>query len=100
MKKKILAVVLGSILLLSGCGKTIVNEQGETVRQFGDFIEISKVDYKDQSGNCGYQYIVYDRCTKVVYVMISASYRLSMSPYYIINENGEPEIAVFGENYK
>ena len=48
------------------------------------------------------QYFVYDKTTKIVYVAQgSDSYGgvSGITPYYVLDENGKPEIAIYGENY-
>lgn len=42
---------------------------------------------------------MYDKDTKIVYVYTERSYSTSTMPYYVLDENGKPEIAVYGENY-
>ena len=44
--------------------------------------------------------LLYDPETKVVYMYICTLNRAGISPYYIIGENGKPEIAMYGVNYK
>ncbi len=46
--------------------------------------------------------LVYDPNTKVVYMMANEIYHsgtVSLSPYYIVNDEGKAEIAVLGKNY-
>ena len=45
------------------------------------------------------QIFMYDKDTKIVYVYTERSYSTSTMPYYVLDENGKPEIAVYGENY-
>lgn len=92
--KKILCILLCIILclLVSACEK-ITDENGvERNIEYG-LIEVGKV-----SGN-GYSVICYDPATKICYLVVSVPYKYGISPYYIINESGEPEIAVYGVNY-
>ena len=37
--------------------------------------------------------------TKIVYVLASGDVDRGITPYYVLDENGTPEIAIYGENY-
>lgn len=42
----------------------------------------------------------YDINTNIVYVkLVSSLRRESLSPYYVVNEDGEAEVAILGKNY-
>ena len=99
--KKLLIGLLVSGLALSftGCGDKAVNDKGEKVQSFGHFIEINKTYVTSSNGYIYSQYFVYDKTTKIVYVLQDSSCYGGIIPYYILNENGKPEIAVYGENY-
>ena len=99
--KKLLIGLLVSGLTLSftGCGDKVVNDKGEKVQSFGQFIEIKRNHYVDSRANATDQIFMYDKDTKIVYVYTERSYSTSTMPYYVLNENGKPEIAVYGENY-
>ena len=99
--KKLLIGLLVSGLALSftGCGDKVINDKGEKVSTYGQFIEIKRNSYTDNSGNSVNQTFMYDKDTKIVYVYTERSYSTSTMPYYVLNENGKPEIAVYGENY-
>ena len=99
--KKLLIGLLVSGLALSftGCGDKVVNDKGEKVQSFGQFIEINKTSIVLSDGYTVDQYFVYDKTTKIVYVLQDSSCYSGIAPYYILNENGKPEIAVYGENY-
>lgn len=100
--KKLLIGLLVSGLALSftGCvGDEVINEKGEKVSSYGQFIEIKRNHYTDSRGNATYQIFMYDKDTKIVYVYTERSYSTSTMPYYALDENGKPEIAVYGENY-
>ena len=99
--KKLLIGLLVSGLVLSctGCGDKVVNDKGEKVQSFGQFIEINKTDVTSSNGYRFSQYFVYDKTTKIVYVLQDSSCYGGITPYYILDENGKPEIAVYGENY-
>lgn len=102
--KKLLIGLLVSGLTLSftGCGDKVINDKGEKVQSFGQFIEIKKTKIASNDGYIFNQYFVYDKTTKIVYV-VQGSDRYGgiggITPYYILDENGKPEIAVYGENY-
>lgn len=100
MKIKNLTVGLlmaGLALSFTGCGDKVVNDKGEKVQSFGQFIEINKTDVSN-----GYrfsQYFVYDKTTKIVYVLQGSEHYSGITPYYVLDENGKPEIAIYGKNY-
>ena len=99
--KKLLIGLLVSGLALSftGCGDKVVNDKGEKVQSFGQFIEINKTDVTSSNGYRSSQYFVYDKTTKIVYVLQGSEHYSGITPYYVFNENDKPEIAVYGENY-
>ena len=103
MKIKNLIVLLlmaGLALSFTGCvGDEVINEKGEKVSSYGQFIEIKRNHYTDSNTNATDQIFMYDKDTKIVYVYTERSYSTSTMPYYVLNENGKPEIAVYGENY-
>ncbi len=93
--KKILLVISLLILVftLTGC-MTVTDDTGvERNIEYG-LITIDKV-----SGNGCFE-ICYDPTTKICYMKIIGVYRLGVSPYYIIGNDGKPEIAIYGVNYK
>lgn len=98
--KKLLIGLLVSGLTLSfaGCGDKVINDKGEKVQSFGQFIEINRTDI-NLSGYTLSQYFIYDKTTKIVYVLQDTSCYSGITPYYVLNENGKPEIAIYGENY-
>lgn len=96
MNKKIILCIclVGMLLMLVGCeNHTITDDFGyERVMKYGLVVIRS---YED-----GKQEICYDPATKVCYLKLWNEYRLAISPYYIIGEDGKPEIAVYGVNFK
>ena len=48
---------------------------------------------------CGNVRIVYDMQTRIMYQIVIDGNRMAMSEYYI-NNNNNPEIAIYGYNYK
>lgn len=102
MKIKNLIVGLlmaGLTLSFTGCGDKEINDSGEKVQSFGQFIEIKKTRITPCDGRILSQYFVYDKTTKIVYVVQSPDRYSGITPYYVLDENGKPEIAVYGENY-
>lgn len=99
--KKLLIGLLVSGLALSftGCGDKVINNNGEKVSSYGQFIEIKRNSYTDNGGNMVYQTFMYDKDTKIVYVYTESSYSTSTMTYYVLDENSKPEIAIYGENY-
>lgn len=88
----------GLALSFAGCGDKVINDKGEKVQSFGQFIEIKET----QIASNGYifnQYFVYDKTTKIVYVLQGLKNFSGITPYYVLDENGKPEIAIYGENY-
>ena len=65
--KKLLIGLLVSGLALSftGCGDKVVNDKGEKVQSFGQFIEINKTPIASSDGYVFNQYFVYDKTTKI-----------------------------------
>lgn len=101
MKIKNLIVVLlmaGLALSFAGCGDKVINDKGEKVQSFGQFIEINRTKI-NLSGYTLSQYFIYDKTTKIVYVLQDSSWYSGITPYYVLNENGKPEIAIYGGNY-
>ena len=93
--KKILLVISLLILVftLTGC-MTVTDDNGvERNVEYG-LVTLSKV-----SRNGDFE-ICYDPTTKICYMKLSSIYRLGVSPYYIIGNDGKPEIAIYGVNYK
>ena len=103
MKIKNLIVGLlmaGLTLSFTGCGgDEVINEKGEKVQSFGQFIEINKTSIVLSDGYTVDQYFVYDKTTKVVYVLQGLKNFSGITTYYVLDKNGKPEIAVYGENY-
>lgn len=99
--KKLLIGLLISGLALSftGCGDKTINDKGEEVYSFGKFIEIKSYEFITSYSNQYVQHFVYDKDTKIVYVLYEKPYGVATAPYYILDENGKPEIAIYGENY-
>lgn len=99
--KKLLIGLVATVLVISftGCGDKIINDNGEKVSVYGQFVEIKSNNYREESGDAVVQRFMYDKDTKIVYVYTEHVYSVSMTPYYALDENGKPEIAIYGENY-
>ena len=97
MKKIILVILLAAVLfIVAGCATKVVDEKGmEREIDYG-FIVVER--FYDRGDD--YCDLVYDPITKVCYIVINGFYRAGITPYYIIGEDGKPEIAVYGVNYK
>lgn len=91
-------LMVGLALSSTGCGDKVINDKGEKVQSFGQFIEINRTEI-NLSGYTLSQYFIYDKTTKIVYVLQNTSCYSGITPYYVLDENGKPEIAVYGENY-
>ena len=92
-------LVSGLALSFTGCGDKVVNDKGEKVQSFGQFIEIKETQIASSNGYIFSQYFVYDKTTKIVYVLQGSEHYSGITPYYVLNKNGKPEIAIYGENY-
>ena len=99
--KKLLIGLLVSGLAFSftGCGDEVINDNGEKVSSYGQFVEINKKNIVSSNGFTFIQYFVYDKTTKIVYVLQGLKNFSGIAPYYVLDENGKPEIAIYGENY-
>lgn len=97
MKKKICVLLIGVFLMFSafGCGKTAIDENGIEHPVFGRFITLNEEEYYDKSGKHHLQYIAYDKDTKIMYIIDSRSYGISISPFYVMNSENEPVIGVY-----
>jgi len=96
MKKKIALILLLVVLTvaLAGCVPTTVDSKGiERYVSYG-LIEVETL-YTDDGSTT----VVYDPRTMICYLKVSGYNRLGISTYYIIGEDGKPEIAVYGVNY-
>lgn len=94
-KKKMILLVcilLVAVCLLSGCVKTTDIYGNERVIEHG-LVQIGRID------GDGWTTIVYDPNTMICYMYMNGPYRAALSPYYVLDEDGYPEIAVYGVNY-
>lgn len=101
MHKKIVLVILLILILIitCSCGRTKVTDDTGQEREM--FYGLIIVDTLYDAGGMIEQtlYVVYDRQTKICYLMAFGASELAISPYYIV-KNGKPEIAIYGKNYK
>lgn len=100
MNTKAILVIVCCVLILfvlSGCTHTVVNPETniEYEIQYGLYVVKKVYEYGDASS-----VIAYDPKTNVCYFVIDNFRRAGITPYYIIGEDGTPEIAVYGKNYK
>lgn len=93
MKRVIVLLLLVALTLgLAGCSRN------DTPMHANDMFEPLE-RYESAMGGYGYTYIVKDVNTNVCYIICSKNGRWAMCPYYVINEDGKPEIAVYEVNY-
>ena len=96
MKKGVLALLaVVLVVLLAGCSRETVTDSDGVQRPYEYGLAELEVISDDASG----AYVAYDPRTMVCYLVLHGIKRLAISPYYVVNEWGEPEIAVYGENY-
>ncbi len=97
MKKIFVCLMLVSCLFaLAGCKTKITDEFGnERIVGFG-LVEVKALSEQRYERNK----ICYDPATKICYLKAEGYHSLAICPYYIIGEDGAPEIAVYGVNYK
>lgn len=69
-------------------------KEGEIV---GRFIILSDEGEINANYYTYHQYLVYDKDTYIIYIYELGSYHISISPYYCLDENDNPQIAVYRE---
>ena len=96
--KKILLVLLliATLFVVSGCHSSVIDDEGNVRTLSFGLIEIRSLNNDTSS----LTYICYDPSTKVCYLLNKMTSKGFISPYYIVNENGEAEIAIYGKNYQ
>lgn len=85
-------VVLLIILIFIFCSETTTDTDGIAKPSRFGLIKISDI--------CGTNQLYYDPATKVIYMYVHEYQTGGITPYYVIGEDGKPEIAVYGVNYK
>ena len=93
MKKLIaMALIITSLFGFTAC-ETKITEVNE---ELGIFNAIKRVNYYDAVGNGHHLCYIYDTNTYIVYYYSTRSAGgISISPYYILNEDGEAKIAIY-----
>lgn len=94
-KAILLTMFMLLIIVLAGCTKVTDPNGIERNASYG----LVEVETKFNSAIHGNAVVCYDPKTMVCYLKILESYRMGLSPYYVIGEDGKPEIAVYGVNY-
>lgn len=94
-KAVLLLMFMLLIVVMAGCTKVIDQNGIERNVSYG----LVEVETKFNSTINGNAVVCYDPKTMVCYLKILESYRMGLSPYYVIGEDGKPEIAVYGVNY-
>lgn len=69
-------------------------KEGEIV---GRFIILSDEGEINANYYTYHQYLVYDKDTYIIYIYELGSYHTAISPYYCLDENDNPQIAVYRE---
>lgn len=95
VKKAVLLIMFMLLtVVLAGCTKVTDPNGIERNVSYG-LVEVETI-----MKNIGQQTAVYyDPKTMVCYLATFSTYQMGLSPYYIIGEDGKPEIAVYGVNY-
>lgn len=93
----LLLVLLLFAIMLSGCVQKTIDSKGIERHVSYGLIEIETLN--GNGAEPSDTVVAYDPQTMICYLKISGYYRLGISPYYIIGEDGKPEIAVYGVNY-
>ncbi len=92
MKKVIIILFLIVCLFtISGCKKAVDLYGYERTVSYGLVI----IEEKDGLAST----IAYDPDTNICYILIRSGSLGGVSPYYVIGEDGSPEIAIYGDNY-
>ncbi len=86
-------MMITTLMILAGCKGTTVDQYGNTRNTIYGLVEVKELISDEAYG------VAYDPETKVCYILFQAPYKSGASPYYIINDNGLPEIAIYGVNY-
>lgn len=99
--KKIIIFIMICTLAIGLCAygvRTTTYPDGQRKALSNQFTLIKKVDKGVFNDECCY---IYDNDTKIVYLYTHGGYHhATMCPYYIINKNNEPVIAIYGVNYE
>ena len=99
MKKIIIFILICALsIIICGCQRktTVYPDGAESV--FGEpFVKIKQI-----AGNIDKEQLcfVYDSNTKVVYLHTRSGHHATMCPYYVVDENNKPTVAIYGVNYE
>ena len=95
-KKVMVIILIGLACCLSTACKTKTTDKnaGYTI---GNYIIIKETHYVDPFMNAPTEYLVYDKNTKVMYTYTRTGHGLSICPYYVTDEKGNPSVGVFNE---
>ena len=100
-KRKWTVILLLLILcLVTGCKNTNATDiyGNERTTEYG-LVQIKSERYGNSMSGAFLRSIVYDPVTMVCYITLNGCGLYGISPYYVINEDGKPEIAIYGVNY-
>ncbi len=93
-------LVLGVVTFVMFFANSILYKAKENIhayteKQHGSFVEINQ----EYNSNYGTVVFYYDVDTKIIWVELFGSKGRSFSPYYVVSEDGESEMAVLDKNY-
>lgn len=93
MRKAMVCVLLAMIMV---CAIAIPSAHSESKRTFGRFIEIRNEKYIGLNSIWIYEYLVYDKDTKLVYLYITdGKMMLSVTPYMMRDYYGEITMGLY-----
>lgn len=100
MKKRILPLIAVAAFLVTGIPGCTFKEATESLdpgTQFGRFIVLEdEGSYRQDEDIICYEYLVYDVDTYIIYIYTwTQSGGASLSPFYCMNDEDEPEIAIY-----
>lgn len=93
-------LVLGVVTFVMFFANSILYKAKENIhayteKQHGSFVKINQ-EYNSYYGT---EVFYYDVDTKIIWVELFGSKGRSFSPYYVVSEDGESEMAVLDKNY-
>ena len=93
--KKVFVCILAAILFVGFV--MIPAAQSETKRQFGRFVEICHDRYTEGSRTI-YQYLVYEKGSNLVYVLITdGNFAMALSPYVMRDYYGRVTVGMYNK---
>jgi len=94
VKKRVLLFIVALAMIFTGCSNVSGDQQPDV------YADMQFRLIKEQDG--GIDYLV-DQYTNIVYFKVGSggidNRTSAMSVYYILNDHGEAEIAIYGKNY-